>query len=1129
MIMKHNRCTNRNRMIASSDAKPTRHLAAPSFLGRTLGVLGCASLLLLAGVSASFAQFAVSLTANPIRITVPISSTGSYTNTVTVTISNPDAVSSVTLAATGFPGSSSVSFDKTVFTNSGTATMIVSYANVPQGQYDSAVAATGSAAYRLPIPMQAGYQWNSLASAGNLTNAANWVGNVAPGAADTIIIPDVTFGNNSTPSILVTSDTTIGAVRDVHNGNSTYPNFNIAAGATLSITGDGGYQQLRDTLTSNSRAYVQASGAGTLLVSNANANFDLIVYAENTQNYFLFDQLNTLKLDVNRITIDDILAYPDYQTNGTTTYPRRWSPRFYLAMTNIFRATLTDANSWTNQARNYSFVIDRNRAGNGSGTRFGMRFGLQNQFYCDSMLWCGSGSSCDQNSANNRIDFNTAFAGTPNLIIRGPNGGRMSNFTICDAAAANGGTVSQGTKALIDLTAGSIDAMVDNFYMSRDAYTTAGGQATGKLVIGAGTLDVNNAYLGYQTGPGNGTGVGYCGAEVDVIGTNGASLFRVNGDLVLGYTVLPALTPFAAQSGYGQLVIGGGTVEASTISVGGPTAVSVENNITLTGGGTLVVTNTAGSAGAPVNTLSMSDSTLTLHVDGANTDPYVYVKTLVTGGAGNTLKLASVTGVSTYPATIHLISYNGSAAPNFTLNTPSGLYGFVLNNTANHTIDAVITTFAPASLVWNGDVAGGNWDTTTANWQGGLKFADGDSVTFNDTATGTKSVNVVGTVIPGSGGVLVDTASSYSIAGGTLAGTALITKMGSGSLNMSATSELPLTIGEGSVNNSGTIGATTVAAAASLINSGTVNGLTSSGTASSSKTVNIGLAVLDGTFVNSGTVNGTFALSGGTTTDTGSSTVEAVGISTVGTNTTLIHNGQFNNNTARLAISGNLTGSGTVSDVTGDAAGNNGRLEINPGGVFTPGGSNTIGTFTVEGRFDLNTGTGDGLMIVDVDLNNPQTNDYIVVDKWSNFRGALMMNNIGAVPFALGQSFRVFKTSFGTPNTPEAAFDLANKMIPASPGVGLQWNLSNLKTNGIITIVGVPTTPPALTSVATSTNLTLSWGTTNVGYQLQVQTNTLAIGLSTNWVPVVGSETNATYVVPITPENPTVFYRLSNQ
>ena len=259
------------------------------------------------------------------------------------------------------------------------------------------------------------------------------------------------------------------------------------------------------------------------------------------------------------------------------------------------------------------------------------------------------------------------------------------------------------------------------------------------------------------------------------------------------------------------------------------------------------------------------------------------------------------------------------------------------------------------------------------------------------------------------------------------------------------------------------------------------------------------------------------------------STVEAVGISTVGTNTTLIHNGQFNNNTARLAISGNLTGSGTVSDVTGDAAGNNGRLEINASGVFTPGGSNTIGTFTIEGRFDLNAGTPNGLMIIDVDLNNPQTNDYIVVDKWSNFRGALMMNNIGAVPFALGQSFTVFKTSFGTPNTPEAAFDLANKMIPASPGVGLQWNLSNLKTNGIITIVGVPTTPPALTSVATSTNLTLSWGTTNVGYQLQVQTNTLAIGLSTNWVPVVGSETNATYVVPITPENPTVFYRLSNQ
>ena len=752
-MKKNNRPTKTKKPTGLFNTQTNAGFQSRSSIARFLSPFGLTALLLVTAMSSAFAQFTVSLTANPIRITVPISSAGTYTNTVTVTIGNPDGISSVTLAATGFPASSSVSFDKAVFTNSGTATMIVSYANVPQGQYDSAVAATGSAAYRLPIPMQAGYQWNSLAAAGNLAAAANWVGGVAPGIGDTIVIPDVTFGDGSTPSILVTSDTQIGAVRDVHNGNSTFPNLNISAGATLAVTGDGGYQQLRDTLNSNSRAYVQASGAGTLLVSNANAGFDLFVYAENTQNRFWFDQLNTLKVDVNNIAIDDVQAYPDYTTNGTTTYPRRWTPYVLLAKTNILRATLTDANGWTNADRNYSFVIGRNRGGNGSGVDMCLRFGLHNELYFDSMLLGGSGNQCDGN-ATQQINFNPGLTNadlttTKYLLMRGPNGGRMSNLTLGEAQTATGGTVSQATKIVTDLTGGTVDAMINDLYLGRDADTTSGGQATGRLIFDTGVFDVNNAYLGYQTGPGNGTGVGYCQGRVDV---NGTALFRVNGEMVLGYTAVPALTPFAAQTGYGQVFIAGGTVEVNTVTVGGLTAVSVDNYITLTGGATLVVSNTVGSASAPLNTLSMSDSTLTLHVNGAVTDPYVYATTLVTGGAGNTLKLASVTGVTTYPQTIHLISYTGSAAPNFTLALPSGLYGFVLNNTANHTIDAVITTNAPASLVWNGNISGGDWDTTTANWQGGLKFADGDSVTFDDTATGTKSVNVVGTVIPGSGG-----------------------------------------------------------------------------------------------------------------------------------------------------------------------------------------------------------------------------------------------------------------------------------------------------------------------------------------------------------------------------------------
>lgn len=1087
-------------------------------------------MLLMALASTAFAQFSVTLTGDPIRFTVPINSTGTYTATITVTVANGDGLLQTTLAPTGLPAGSGASLNTTVFTNSGTATLTFNYTNLTQGSYDVAIQASGDASYRLPIPVRAGVQWKNTASAGAFNSAANWVGGVVPGVNDTIIIPDVTFGNATTPSILVTSDTVIGGVRDIHNGNSTFPNINIAAGATLSVTGTNGYRQLRDTLTSNSRAYFQASGAGTLLVSNAVANFDLMAYAENTQNYFLFDALNTLKLDVNRITIDDIAAYPNYRTNGTSTYPRRWSPRFYLAKTNIFRATQTDANSWNNAARDYSFVIDRHRAGNGSGTRFGMRFGLQNEFYCDSMLWCGSGSSCDQNSANNRIDFNTGLTGTRVLIIRGPNGGRMSNFTLADAAVADGGTVSQGTKLYADLTDGSVDALVDKFYIGRDADTTSGGQATGTLIIGSGTLDVNDASLGYQTGPGNGTGVGYCGGRLDV---NGTALFRVNGTLVLGHTTVAALTPFAAESGYGQVNIGGGTVQVNNVTVGGVTAASINNNISLTAGGTLVVSNDLASASARLNSLSMSDSTLVLYAN--PTAARVFVKTLVNGGAGNVINLAGVTGVSSYPATLPLISYTGSAAPNFSLVLPSGLYGFLVNNTANSTIDAIITTNPPASLTWNGNV-NGNWDTSTANWQGGLVFANGDQATFDDSASGSAAVTVVGTVLPGTGGVLVNnTNKNYSFSGGTIGGTALLTKQGPGSLTMNASSALALNLNQGTVTGSGAIGATTVASGATLAYTGTINGLATAGTSSSSGTMSIGLSVTGGTFDNAGTINGTYSISGGAATNRAGSVVNTVGVSSTSTGATLVHNGHMflgnANVNSRFASAGNLTGSGIISDVTGDTAGNNGRVEINPGGVFTPGGSNVIGSFTIEGRFDLNTGASpDGTMIIDVDLNNPLKNDVVKVDKWSNLRGALVMNNIGSVPFAAGQSFQIVTNNFGLANTPETAFDLANKITPKAPGVGLQWDLANLRTNGIIAVVAAPLTPPGLTNtIVGGTNLTLNWPTTHLGYQLQVQTNTLAVGLTTNWHPIVGSENATSYSVLINPTNPAVFYRLSNQ
>jgi hypothetical protein len=78
----------------------------------------------------------------------------------------------------------------------------------------------------------------------------------------------------------------------------------------------------------------------------------------------------------------------------------------------------------------------------------------------------------------------------------------------------------------------------------------------------------------------------------------------------------------------------------------------------------------------------------------------------------------------------------------------------------------------------------------------------------------------------------------------------------------------------------------------------------------------------------------------------------------------------------------------------------------------------------------------------------------------------------------------------------------------------------------LITLVSpINTTPGSILFSAMGNQLTLDWPT-NLGWTLQVQTNSLGAGLSTNWVDVPGSTTITNVVVPISSTNGSVFYRL---
>ena len=104
------------------------------------------------------------------------------------------------------------------------------------------------------------------------------------------------------------------------------------------------------------------------------------------------------------------------------------------------------------------------------------------------------------------------------------------------------------------------------------------------------------------------------------------------------------------------------------------------------------------------------------------------------------------------------------------------------------------------------------------------------------------------------------------------------------------------------------------------------------------------------------------------------------------------------------------------------------------------------------------------------------------------------------------------------------------------PNVPISWNGDELEltvTNAygsmsqFLTLsVSVNLTPTNIVTAVTNNQLYLTWPTDHIGWQLQLQTNTVSKGISTNWVNNVASTGTNRVVVPMSPANGCVFYRL---
>ena len=65
-----------------------------------------------------------------------------------------------------------------------------------------------------------------------------------------------------------------------------------------------------------------------------------------------------------------------------------------------------------------------------------------------------------------------------------------------------------------------------------------------------------------------------------------------------------------------------------------------------------------------------------------------------------------------------------------------------------------------------------------------------------------------------------------------------------------------------------------------------------------------------------------------------------------------------------------------------------------------------------------------------------------------------------------------------------------------------------------------------ITIIPSGSSVNLSWPQDHTGWRLQAQTNSVSVGLQTNWFDVPGSTTTNHTIIPINPANGSVFFRM---
>ena len=591
-------------------------------------------------------------------------------------------------------------------------------------------------------PAATTYVWNGAnfsTATTNWSDAANWLPTGSPGSADTAvfgangIVSDALTVNNA-----LTANTTVTGLQYTNTTAATWHVTQIPAGVTLTVTGTTVVGGATANGLTTSAAFVDA---GTLVLSGS------------------LNIGNNGSSSADQHTILDL--------SGLTNFVYNSSSAINLGIGNRSAADFKLASGSNNITAN---VLNANGGSTSSGVSGTLTLGGGTNIINVNLFTNGA------SRGNGTVTFPNGVTGA-GLRVRGAAGGDNDRVATLMMGNRNQNTSGGTDNGTFNFNGNAVDMKFGTMILGQAAASGPSGTQTGGGIINFDTGIIDATTINMAISSANAFNVA-------------TGLVNVGTSAMLVVSNFSLVNQGALGTSTGSLNVNGGTVNCSGNIFKTSTAGTA--NINVASGGTINMTS-GGNIGFTTNAIdnvTLTDSKLTL---AANLTPAIYATNLTAGGSANTINVTAVPPFFAYPAQFPLISYVNALGDNntFTVGTLPGTYsGYISNNASGLSIDVVITN-GPAlavlkSIRWSGTPTG-DWTTNVGvlNWltnSTAVNYNQGDTVTFDDTLTGTTNVNLTMTLTP-TAMTVNNSAVSYAFTGvGKLSGVTGLTKTGTGTL-----------------------------------------------------------------------------------------------------------------------------------------------------------------------------------------------------------------------------------------------------------------------------------------------------------------------------------------------------------